>query len=321
MRRREFIAGFGAAAWPVVARAQRPAIPTVGYLTSDLSRRGEVGFREALSKAGYIDGRDLRIEFRSADRRSVRLPELAADLIRNQVAVIVAVDGAAVDAAKAATSTIPIVFNTNLDPVKFGLVASLNRPGGILTGMTLMTSDILGKQLQLLHEMVPGVTTFGYLSDPRTRTAKDLTNDIIGASRALGAELVVAEARSRSDLETAFAALVQRGTGALIVAPYLVFGTNSDRVLELVAWNRIPSMYHAPFWVRRGGLMSYGANVAGVNKLTVEYVVQILKGAKPSDLPVQQPTAFDLAINLTTAKRLGLTVPETLLALADEVIQ
>ncbi|HMF20579.1 MAG TPA: ABC transporter substrate-binding protein [Pseudolabrys sp.] len=247
--------------------------------------------------------------------------ELAANLVRNQVAVIVAVDGMAIDAAKAATSTIPIVFNTNLDPVKFGLVASLNRPGGNLTGMTLMTSEILGKQLQLLHELVPGVTTFGYLSDPSTRTTEDLTNDIIAAWRAIGTELVVAEARRRSDLETALSTLVQRGTGALIVAPYLIFSTNSVRILEFVASNKIPAMYPNPSWVKRGGLMSYGANIAGLNKVTADYVGRILKGAKPANLPVQQPTAFDLAINLKTAKALGLNVPDKLLAIADEVIE
>jgi putative ABC transport system substrate-binding protein len=186
--------------------------------------------------------------------------------------------------------------------------------------MTLMTSEILGKQLQLLHEMVPGVTTFGYLSplSPDDQV-EDLTNNIVAASLALGAELVVVEARSRSDIETAFATLVQRGTGALVIPPYLVFG-NSDRVLELVAWHRIPTICSDVSWVRRGGLMSYSANRAGVNKVTVDYIVRILKGAKPANLPVQQPTAFDLAINVTTAKRHGLAVPQTLLVLATELI-
>jgi putative tryptophan/tyrosine transport system substrate-binding protein len=320
MRRREFIAGLGGAvAWPLRARAQRPAIPTVGLL-SFASNPNEAAprFRQALSEAGYIEGRDVRIEVRSADGQSARLPELAANLVHSQVAVIVARDGAAIDAAKAATPTIPIVFNTNLDPVKFGLVASLNEPGGNLTGMTLMTSEIVGKQLQLLHEMVPEVTTFGFLSDPLTRTAEDLTNSLVAASRVLGAELVVAEARSRSDIDTAFATLVQRGTGALVVGPYLRFDTN--RVLELAARNKIPAMYRSPEWVRRGGLMSYGANLAGLSKATVNYVVRILKGAKPANLPVQQPTAFDLTINLTTAKRLGLAVPQTLFVVATELI-
>jgi len=322
MRRRQFISLLGGTvAWPFAARAQQPAIPTIGYLTFFKFSEVAVGFREALNQAGYIEGRNVRIEVRSADRQPTRLHELAANLVRNQVAVIVAVDGMAIDAAKSATSTIPIVFNTNLDPVKFGLVASLNRPGGNLTGMTLMTSEILGKQLQLLHELVPGVTTFGYLSDPSTRTTEDLTNDIIAASRAIGTELVVAEARRRSDLETALSTLVQRGTGALIVAPYLIFSTNSVRILEFVASNKIPAMYPNPSWVKRGGLMSYGANIAGLNKVTADYVGRILKGAKPANLPVQQPTAFDLAINLNIAKALGLDVPPTLLARADEVIE
>ena len=322
MRRRQFISLLGGTvAWPFAARAQQPAIPTIGYLTFFKFSEVAVGFREALNQAGYIEGRNVRIEVRSADRQPTRLHELAANLVRNQVAVIVAVDGMAIDAAKSATSTIPIVFNTNLDPVKFGLVASLNRPGGNLTGMTRMTSEILGKQLQLLHELVPGVTTFGYLSDPSTRTTEDLTNDIIAASRAIGTELVVAEARRRSDLETALSTLVQRGTGALIVAPYLIFSTNSVRILEFVASNKIPAMYPYPSWVKRGGLMSYGANIAGLNKVTADYVGRILKGAKPANLPVQQPTAFDLAINLKTAKALGLNVPDKLVAIADEVIE
>jgi putative tryptophan/tyrosine transport system substrate-binding protein len=302
-------------------RAQQPAVPVIGYLTfSNRTGEGAAGFSKALNQAGYIDGRNVRIEVHSADRQPARLPELAANLVRGRVAVIVALDGAAIDAARAATSTIPIVFNTNLDPVKFGLAASLSRPGGNLTGMTLMTSEIVGKQLQLLHEMVPKVTIFGYLSDPETRTAEDLTNNMVAASHALGTELIVAEARSRSDIDTAFATLVQRGIGALVVGPYLRFDTSSDRVLEFVARNKIPAMYRSPSWVRRGGLMSYGANIAGLNKATVNYVVQILNGAKPANLPVQQPTAFDLTINLTTAKGLGLTVPQTLFVVATELI-
>jgi putative ABC transport system substrate-binding protein len=315
MKRRDFIAGLGgAAAWPLRARAQRPAIPTIGYLSFGFNL---VAVRQALNEAGYLDGRDVRIEVRSADRRQERLPELAADLVRSQVAVIVALDGAAIGAAKAATSTIPIVFSTNLDPVKVGWVASLNKPGGNLTGMTLMMSEMLGKQLQLLHDMVPGATTFGYLSPMGDRISEDLR---VAASHELGTELVIAEARSRSDIETAFATLVQRGIGALVVPPYLLFTSNSDKVLELVAWNRIPSMYSAPSWVHRGGLMSYGANIADVNKVIADYIVRILKGAQPANLPVQQPTAFDLVINLTTAKRLGLTVPQTLLVGTTEFI-
>jgi putative ABC transport system substrate-binding protein len=262
----------------------------------------------------------VKIEVRSADRQPARLPEVAADLVRRQVAVIVALDGAAINAAKAATSAIPIVFTTQLDPVKVGWVASLNQPGGNLTGMTLMMSEILTKQLQLLHEMAPRVTTFGYLSPFAGDQVEDLTNNMVATSHALGTELVVVEARSRREIETAFATLVQRGTGALVVPPYLVFSTNSDRVLELVAWHRIPTICPDVFWVRRGGLMSYSANSAGVNKVTVDYIVRILKGAKPANLPVQQPTAFDLAINVTTAKRHGLAVPQTLLVFATELI-
>jgi TPR repeat protein/ABC-type uncharacterized transport system substrate-binding protein len=299
------------------------AKPVIGFLPTNYEGRSDGSalkeFRSALKEGGYIEGKNVEIDFRWSDNQRERY-ELAADMVRSQVAVIVALGGAAVDAANAATSTIPIVFNTNLDPVKFGLVASLNQPGGNLTGMTLMTSEIVGKQLQLLHEMAPGVTTVGYLSDPRTRTAEDLTNDIIAASRALGTELIVAEANTQTEIETAFVTLLQRGIGALVVGPYARFDANSKRILEFVARNRIPAMFTDPSWVKRGGLMSYGANKPGLNKVTVDYVVRILKGAKPANLPVQRPTVFDLSINLTTAKMLGLTVPQTLFVVATELI-
>jgi putative ABC transport system substrate-binding protein len=278
------------------------------------------GFRQDLADAGYIDGRDVRIEFRSTDNQ-MRLPELAADLVRSQAALIVAADGPAVGAAKAATLTIPIIFVTNLDPVKFGLVTSLNRPDGNLTGVTYVTSEILGKQLDLLRQIGPRAATVGYLSQSGVRTSEELTSDVLAASRALGTELVVAQARSRSDIETAFANLVERRAGALIVAPHVLFNINGNRILELAARNKIPTMHFSPRWVRLGGLMSYGASIAGVRKIVVDYVGRILKGAKPADLPIQRPTAFDLVINLKTANALGLTVPNTLLALADEVIE
>jgi len=262
----------------------------------------------------------VRIEFRSADNQAARLPELAADLVRSKAAVIVAFDGPAIYAAKAATSTIPIVFATTLDPVKFGLVASLNQPGGNMTGAALITSEILGKQLDLLSQMVPRVATVGYLSQSGVRTSEEVTSAIVAASRALGTELVVAEARSGSDIETAFATLVQRGTGGLIVGPYVLFSMNGNRILELAARNKIPAMYPNSAWVRRGGLMSYSGSFDGARRVIVDYVGRLLKGAKPADLPVQRPTTFDLAINLKTAEALGLTIPPTLRVSATQLI-
>jgi putative tryptophan/tyrosine transport system substrate-binding protein len=322
MRRRDFIAGLGSAAavWPLHADAQQSAMPMIGHLALFSSPYLRASLRQGLSEAGYIDGRDVRIEFRSADNQTARLPELAADLVRSQAAVIVAMDGPAIYAAKAVTSTIPLIFLNSADPVTFGLVASLNRPGGNVTGAAFITSELVGKQLDLLHQMVPRAATFGYLSQFGVRTSEDTTSDIVAASRALGTELVVAEARSRSDIETAFATFVQRGTGGLVVGPYVLFAGNGNRVLELAARNKIPAMYPNSDYVRHGGLMSYSASFEGALKVVVDYVVRILRGAKPADLPVQRPTTFDLVINLKTAKALDLTVPPTLLVLATELI-
>jgi len=325
MKRRAFIRllGGAVAAWPLAARAQQAAMPVIGFLglgtAASIAPQIE-GLRRGLNETGYIDGRNVRIEFRSADNQAARLPELAADLVRSKAAVIVAFDGPAIYAAKAATSTIPIVFATTLDPVKFGLVASLNQPGGNMTGAALITSEILGKQLDLLSQMVPRVATVGYLSQSGVRTSEEVTSAIVAASRALGTELVVAEARSGSDIETAFATLVQRGTGGLIVGPYVLFSMNGNRILELAARNKIPAMYPNSAWVRRGGLMSYSGSFDGARRVIVDYVGRLLKGAKPADLPVQRPTTFDLAINLKTAEALGLTIPPTLRVSATQLI-
>ena len=260
MRRREFMAGLGsvvagAPVWPRVAHTQGPAIPIIGYLTLASSPNAEQAFRQRLDDAGYIEGRHVRIEFRSANNQAARLPELAANLVRSQVAVIVAAGGPAIFAAKAASSTIPIVFATNLDPVKTGLVASLNRPGGNMTGVATMSLQIWSKQLDLLRQMVPRATTFVYLSDPRVPTAsgylsdapvpktEEQTSDIVSASRALGAELVVVEARGTRDIERAFSALAQRGTGALVVGAFALFDANRGRILGLAAGTKIPAMY------------------------------------------------------------------------------
>jgi len=321
MRRRDFIAGVGGVAvWPLHADAQRSPITMIGYLALALGPNARDSFRQDLNEAGYIDGRNVRIEFRSADNQPARLPELAADLVRSEAAVIVALDGPAIYAAKAATSTIPIVFATSLDPVKFGLVASLNRPGANMTGAALITSEVLGKQLDLLSQLVPRVATVAYLSQSGVRTSEEVTSAIVAASRALGTELVVAEARSRSDIETAFTTFAQRGIGGLIVGPYVLFSTNGKGILELAARNKIPAMYPNSAYVRRGGLMSYSGSFEGARKVIVDYVGLLLKGAKPADLPVRRPPTFDLAINLKTAEALGLTIPPLLRVSATQLI-
>jgi putative ABC transport system substrate-binding protein len=285
-------------------------------------------FRQDLNEAGYIDGRNVRIEFRIANNQAAVLREPAADLVRSHAAVIFAADGPALGAAKAATSSlritseqIPVVFATNLDPVKLGVVASLNRPGGNITGVALIAGELVGKQLDLLHQMVPRAAIFGYLYDPRISTSEETASDIVAASRALETELVRVNVRTSRDIGLAFETLVQRGASGLVVAPSVITATNGIRILELAARNKIAAMYPHSNWVRFGGLMSYGASDANFRKLAVDYVVRILKGAKPADLPVQRPTAFDFAINLKTAEALGLTIPPSLLVSATELIE
>jgi putative tryptophan/tyrosine transport system substrate-binding protein len=330
MRRREFIAGLGGAAalWPLHADAQQSVTPMIGYLALVSGPRAMASFRQELSEAGYVDGANVRIEFCIANNQAALLRELAADLVRSHAAVIVAPDGPAIGAAKAATSPlritseqIPIVFTTGLDPVKLGWVASLNRPGGNITGAALITAELVGKQLDLLHQMVPRAAILGYLSDPSISTSEETTSDIVAASRALGTELIRVNVRTSRDIGLAFETLVQRGASGLVVANSVITGTNGNEILMLAAQNKIAAMYPSSNWVRLGGLMSYGASDAGFHKLAVDYVVRILKGAKPADLPVQRPTAFDFVINLKTAETLGLTIPPTLLVSATELIE
>jgi putative ABC transport system substrate-binding protein len=318
LRRREFIAALGgAAAWPLYASAQHPAILVIGYLSfGPPAANVSAEFRRRLKEAGYDEGRNVAIAFRSGNNQDA----LAADLVRMQVAVIVTMDGAATDAAKAATSTIPIVFVTAADPVSYGYATSLSRPGGNMTGTALLSTALVGKELDLLREMVPRTTTFTYLTGPGPR-AEETTRGIAAAARAMNRDLAIAEARSASDIESAIATLVQRGNGALIVSPYLLFGINMNTILGLAARHNIPAIYPHFGWVRRGGLMSYGAKAGTVVKIVADYVVRILQGAKPADLPVQQPTEFDFVINLKTAKALGLTVPPTLYTFATEMIE
>ena len=327
MKRREFITllGGAAAGWPIAARAQQSAMPVVGFLDagSATERTQQVAaFRKGLAEGGYQEGQNVALEFAWAEGQYNRFAELAAQLVRRQVAVI-AVPGSGIGAlaAKAATTTIPIVFGATGDPVKEGLVASLSRPGGNMTGAALLTTALVGKQLDLLREMVPRATTFAYLTDPRVPTAGETTSDIAAAARALNRHLTIAEARSASDIESAIATLVQRGNDALIVSPYQLFDTNMNSILGLAARHNIPAIYHHSGWVRGGGLMSYGAKSGTADKIIVDCVVRILRGAKPANLPVQQPTEFDLVINLKTAKTFDLTIPPTLYAFATKVIE
>jgi putative tryptophan/tyrosine transport system substrate-binding protein len=326
-KRREFITliGGAAVAWPHSSRSQQPAMPVIGFL-SDGRPSGPLmaAFRDGLAEAGYVEGRNIKVEYRWANNEAEHLPRLAADIVGLRVAVIVAFGSAAVAfAAKQATSTIPIVIAGGIDPVTYGLVASLSRPGGNITGITWILAELSGKRFDLLCEMAPQATTVAYLSGDSSRLVfpEEVTN-IRAAARALGRQIIVLQASRDGEIEAAFATLVQRGAGALIVGvdPYLLY--NSDKVLAEAALHKIPTIYFGRFWALRGGLMSYGANVIELfRQVGVDYVARILKGANPADLPVHQPTKFELIINLKTAKALGLTVPDKLLVAADEVIE
>jgi putative ABC transport system substrate-binding protein len=327
MQRRQFILllGGAAAAWPIAARAQQATMPVVGLL--DLgSPKPDAGyvsmFRDGLATAGFTEGRTVRIEYRWANNQGRRLPPLAAELVRRQVTVIVAVGGPAILAAKAATSTIPIVFALGADPIKFGLVASLSRPGGNMTGVSLLSSDLTGKRLDLLCEIAPSATIVAYITDPGARDADEPIKSMLATASALGRQPIILEARNARDIDAAFTTLVEHGAGALVVGPHILFETNSQKIVELAARHRIPTIYHGRWIVVAGGLVSYNADsAAAARQIGSHYVAQILRGAKPDDLPVQLPTKFEFVINLRTAKALGLEVPPTLLARADEVIE
>jgi putative tryptophan/tyrosine transport system substrate-binding protein len=325
MRRREFLAGLGAAAtWPLAAGAQQPAMPVIGFLGISLPdgyRRQLIALRQALQVAGYVEGRNIAIEFRWAENRYDRLPTLAADLVARHVSVIATTDTASTRAAKAATATIPIVFAYGGDPVDDGLVASFNRPGGNVTGVTFISAALAPKRLELLHEVVPGAGVIGVLVNPNSPLAQIQLSDLQAAARISGQRIYVANAGSELEFEAAFAALVQQSVGALLVSTDPLFGSGRDRLVALAAREKIAAIYALREYAAAGGLMSYGASQADSYHQAGIYTARILKGEKPEDLPVMQPTKFELVVNLKTAKALGLTISESFLLRADEVIE
>jgi putative ABC transport system substrate-binding protein len=327
IERRKFLATLGgAAAWPLAASAQQPAMPVIGFLRST-SAAGSAhlvsAFRKGLSEAGFVEGQNIAIEYRWADDqhdRLDRLPVLVADLIRRKVAVMVG-NTAEVRAAKAATSTTPIVFVIGSDPIRTGLVASLNRPGGNLTGVVFTTTDLTAKRLALLHELVPEAAMIAVLFDPNAPEVELQARSVEEAGRAIGRQIRIVKAASEREFNAAFATIVQVGAGALLVGGGPFFNSQRRQLVARVARHSLPASYVHREYVETGGLMSYGPSQPDAYRRAGIYVGRILKGEKPGDLPVELPTKFDLVINLATAKGIGLEVPPTLLARADEVIE
>ena len=326
MRRREFITLLGGAmAWPLAAYPQQSAMPVIGFLHSGAAEAGApmvAPFRQGLKEAGYVEGENVVIEYRWAEGQFDRLPAMAADLVRRQVAVIVAGGGSVTGrAVKAATATIPIVFSMGDDPVKLGFVNSLSVPGGNLTGVSLLTTGLEAKRLELLHEVVPGASVVGLLVNSDFPDVETQLKDVLAAARELGLQITVLNASSERDIDTVFATLVQQRVGALLVASSPLFMGRREQLVALASRNAIPAIFEWPEFVSLGGLMSYGTNLADVYRQVGVYAGRILKGAKPADLPVQQLVKVELVINLKTAKALGLTLPLPLIGRADRVIE
>jgi len=328
MKRREFITllGCAVAAWPMMARAQQPAIPVIGFLQIASPGGGYAhflsGFFDGLKDGGYVEGKNVAVDYRWAEGRSERLPILANDLVQHQVAVIVASGGdAPALAAKKATEEIPIVFISGGEPVKMGLVASLNRPGGNVTGVNFTSSELIPKRLGLLHELVPQAMTVGALVNPNYSASDDQLRELREAATASGLKLEILTASTESDIDSAFASLVQQRIGALLLANDPFFQAYRAQIIALAARYAIAAAYPDSGYADAGGLISYGPSITDAYRLAGTYVAKVLSGIKPADLPVQQSTKFEFAINLKTAKELGLTVPATTIAIADKVIE
>jgi putative ABC transport system substrate-binding protein len=325
LKRREFITLLGgAAAWPLVARAQQPALPVIGLLDSSAPvdrARYLTAFRQGLREPGYVEGQNVAIEYRWAQDRADRLPDLAADLVRRQVTMIAAHDTSSAIVAKAATTTIPIVFVSGGDPVKLGLVASLNRPGGNVTGVAFVTAELGAKLLGLLHELRPGAVRVGVLVEPNFALTQPFVSDVQAAALSVGKQIEVLEAPTGRDIDTAFARLAQKPIDALLVGPGPLFNNRRVQLVTLAAYHRVPAIYFQREAAEAGGLMSYGTSLTDAYRQAGVYTGRILKGEKPGDLPVMQSTKFDFVINLNTARAFGLTFPPSLLAIADEVIE
>ena len=327
MRRRDFIIVLAGAmaAWPLAGRAQQKAMPVIGVLsaTSSSTSSGPFmgAFRQGLREAGYVEGQNLAIEYRWAEGHYDRLPALAADLVGRKVDLIMASSPPSALAAKSATSTIPIVFRSGADPVADGLVASLARPGGNLTGVSFVADELTAKRLELLSELVPRAGVIALLMNPNNATAERVIRDVQEAARTKGLQLHVLKASSESEIDTAFASLVQLHAGALVVGADPFLSSRREQLVALASRRAVPSIYAWREFAASGGLISYGPSLTSAFRLVGTYAGKVLKGAKPADLPVQQPTTFELVINLRTAKALGLTVPQSMLTRADEVIE
>jgi putative ABC transport system substrate-binding protein len=327
MNRRGFITFLGGAAiaWPLVARAQQAALPVIGFMrasTPEASVELLAAFRRGLSETSYLEQQNVAIEYRwAAEGEYDKLPALAADLVRRKVSVIAATTTLATLAAKAATATIPIVFETALDPVKLGLVASLARPGGNVTGVTQLSSELLSKRLGLLHDLVPAATTIALLLDPTYPGTESQASDMQEAARALGLQVHLVNAGTEGEIDAAFANLAKLQPGALFVGAGTLFARRAEQLVALAARHALPTFYQYREYVAAGGLISYGASLADSYRQTGVYTGRILKGEKPADLPALQPTKFELVINLKTARTLGLTIAPGVLAIADEVIE
>jgi putative ABC transport system substrate-binding protein len=326
MRRRDFIAAIaGTVGRPLAARAQQAAMPVIGLLgagsaQSDALRVAAV--RQSLIEAGYVEGRNVAFEYRGAEDHYERLPALAAELVRREVAVIVSIGGiTSAVAAKSATTTIPIVFEIGGDPIKLGLVASLNRPGSNITGVTFLVGTLTAKQFEVLHETVPKAALIGFLVNPTIADAETQTKNALAAAESVGQKLLVVQAHTDSELEAAFVTLVQQSVGALVVGADPFFLIRRGKIVELAARQKLPTIYFLREFVSAGGLMSYGTNITEAIRIVGLYASRILKGEKPAELPVQQATKVELVVNLKAAKALGLTIPLPILNRADEVIE